>query len=61
MKKEKGIRFIVQLDGVELGRSTNLIGIANIIGCSNGWIYREIKDGKLKLNKKVYTIIDRLA
>ena len=61
MKREKKVRYILQLDGEELGGASSLRGIAEILGCSFQYVHKRLKDGNINYNKKVYTIIDRLA
>jgi hypothetical protein len=62
MKRTQLPRYTLKLDGVDLGSSSSIRGIANLMGCSYQYIYRDIDDdGTIKYNKKVYTIVDRLA
>jgi DNA invertase Pin-like site-specific DNA recombinase len=58
--KQRKERYILQRDGVELGRATSLQGIADILEIGVATIYRTIQpDNTFKFRKKIYTIIDK--
>lgn len=56
----KKTRYIIQLDGKDVGRATSISNIGEVLGCSKQHVHKAITNGTLKLKHKVYTIIDRL-
>ena len=62
MKTRKNERWILMLDGIEVYRATSIENIGKELGCSRQHIYSQISEKLIFThNKKVYTIIDRLA
>jgi hypothetical protein len=57
MRKE---RYILLLDGVEIGRASSITNLGKLIGCTKQHIYHQLEEGFFKYNKNIYKIIDRL-
>jgi len=57
MKKE---RYILLLDGVEIGRATSITNLGKLIGCTKQHIYQQLNEVFFNYNKNIYQIIDRL-
>lgn len=57
MKKE---RYILLLEGNEIGKATSITNVGKLIGCTKQHIYQKLNDGFFTFDKKTYQIIDRL-
>jgi len=62
MVTSKNNRWILMLDGIEIFRASSIELIANNVGCSRFYIYKQTKEkSSFTYKKNVYQIIDRLA
>ena len=62
MVSKKNNRWILMLNGVEIYRAPSIELIANEVGCSRYYIYKQTKEKSSFVYKKNnYQIIDRLA
>jgi hypothetical protein len=61
MIREKKRYKLLNVDGLELGQSHSIQGIADLVGCTAIWIYKQkFVDNKFKYKKITYVLIDKL-
>ena len=58
--KGKNRYTLINENGVVIGSSSSIEGIAKLVNCTKQWIYMQKLKNKFVYKKETYTIIDKL-
>jgi len=59
--KTRKTRYILKQDSIELGQTTSITGIADIVGCTVQHVYQRLTEENTFTYKKItYEIVDKL-